>query len=131
MRNAFHVLISLALWGLFGYYWVVVSRRELARTTIEALSILLVIIVVGILLTLWWVSHNKKLARRNRRNSPPPVVPEAFEHDTLGRELVRPDARVLQRAQIIDISLEERPADGGENEEPRKVYQVVQDGGRP
>ncbi len=128
MRNAIHVFISLLLWGLFGYYWYVVSRRELARTTIEALSILLFIIVVGIALTLWWVSHNKKLARRNRRNSPPPTVPETFDRDTIGRPLVRPDAASLKRAQVVDIALQ-GDGDPMDPEQTCKVYSLGLPGG--
>ncbi len=121
MRHVFHVLISLLMWFLFGYYWYVVSKREVGNDTIQALVVLSIVIVVGIIGTLWWVAHNKRLAKRNRRNSPPPVVPEYFEMDYLKRPIVAPDISTLQAASIIDIDLV--PLGKNEfGEEPEKEY---------
>lgn len=133
MRHVFHVVISLLMWCLFGYYWYVVSQREIGRDTVQALGVLSVVIVIGILGTLWWVAHNKRLAMRNRRNSPAPEVPEPFDVDYLNRPIVAPDIKILQAASIIDIELvplsEEEAAADPENEYAgKKVYSVARGG---
>ena len=111
------------MWCLFGYYWLVVSRHQITRSSLEALCVLALIIIIGLILTFWWVAHNKKLARRNRRNSPPATTPETFDSDFLGRPLVRPDVGLLQKAQVIDIGLEpglpDAPDDPG-----KKIYSL-------
>lgn len=127
MRNALHVIASLLMWCLFGYYWYLVSRRQINEASLEALGILAVIMVVGLVLTLWWVAHNRKLARRNRRTNPPATVPETFDFDTLGRPLVRPEVRQLKSAQVIDIEVEDSP-DGKAEPAPtpgRKIYTIA------
>ena len=133
MRHIFHTAISLLMWCLFGYYWLVVSRREMGHDTVQALGILAIIIIVGILGTLWWVAHNKRLAMRNRRNSPPPEVPEPFDVDYLKRPIVAPNIKILQAASIIDIELvalsEEEAAKDPDNEYAgKKVYSVIRGG---
>jgi len=122
------------MWCLFGYYWYVVSKREIGHETIEALGVLSIVIVVGILTTLWWVAHNNRLAKRNRRNSPPPEVPEPFDVDYLKRPIVAPDIKILQAASIIDIELvplsEEEAAKDPDNEYAGKKVYTVARGGR-
>ncbi len=134
MRNVFHWVISLLMWGLFGYYWYVVSQREIGDDTIQALIVLSIVITLGIAITLWWVAHNKRLAQRNRRNTPPPPVPEPFDVDYLKRPIVAPDIKVLQAASIIDIELvpltEEEAAADPENEYAGKKIYTVARGGR-
>ncbi len=130
MRNIFHVVISLLMWCLFGYYWFVVSKREIGAETVQALGVLSIVIVVGLIITFWWVAHNKRLARRNRRQTPAPAVPEPFEVDNLNRTIIAPDITELQSASIIDIELvpftEEEEAADPDNEYPgKKVYSVV------
>ncbi len=130
MRHFIHVVISLLMWCLFGYYWYVVSGREIGNETVQALGILSIVIVVGLIVTLWWVEHNKRLAQRNRRNSAPPPVAEPFDFDYLKRPIEAPDIEVLQAASIIDIDLvpfsEEEEANDPDNEYPgKKVYSVA------
>jgi len=112
------------MWCLFGYYWLVVSRRQVTRSSLEALGILAMIIVLGLIVTFWWVSHNKRLARRNRRLSSPRTAPETFDADHLDRPLERPEVTLLQAAQVIDIHVE--PGDPEDRNDPgRKVYAVA------
>lgn len=120
MRNAFHVIISLLMWCLFGYYWVVVSRGQISHSAIEALGVLGVVFTVGVLVTVWWIAHNKKLARRNRRNTAGRAVPEDFRNDWLGRPLDRPETPLLHAAQIIGVDLQQ-----GEDGEVRKRYLIL------
>lgn len=133
MRHLVHVVISLAMWCLFGYYWYVVLGREISDTTVRALGILSIVIVAGLIATFWWVSHNMRLARRNRRNTPPPVKPETFERDTLGRAIVAPDMLELKAAHVIDIDVVDGDVDETASEAERvsaqrKVYSVVPGG---
>ncbi len=134
MRHIIHTVVSILMWLLFGYYWLVVSRREIGNDTIQALGVLSIVIILGILGTLWWVAHNKRLAKRNRRNTPPPAVPEPFDVDYLKRPIIAPDIKILQAASVIDIELvpltEEEAANGDpENEYAgKKVYSVARGG---
>lgn len=123
VRNAFHVIVSLLLWCLFGYYWYIVARSQITSASLEALAILGVIILAGLIITVWWVSHNKKLAQRNRRTTPPATVPETFDFDYLGRSLVRPDVALLQAARIIDIDIEPESLDDPTGP-GKKIYSV-------
>ena len=118
------------MWCLFGYYWYVVSQREIGNDTVQALGVLSIVIVVGITGTLWWVAHNKRLAQRNRRSTPPPLVPEPFDVDYLNRPIVAPDIKVLQAASIVDIELaplseKEAAADPDNQYAGKKIYSVV------
>lgn len=117
------------MWCLFGYYWYVVSRNQINRSSLEALGILAVIILVGLVITFWWVAHNKKLAHRNRRNTAPATVPETFDYDFLGRPLSRPGLGHLQIAQVIDIDIQSGNADDPADIE-RKIYSTPAKGGR-
>jgi hypothetical protein len=130
MRHFVHVVISLLMWCLFGYYWYVVSGREIGDDTVQALGVLSIVITLGLMGTLWWVQHNKRLAQRNRRSSAPPTIPEPFDFDYLKRPIVAPDISILQAASIIDIEVvppsEEETAADPENEYAgKKVYTVA------
>ena len=137
MRHILHVVISLAMWCLFGYYWYVVLGREIPDTTVRALGILSVVIVAGLIATFWWVHHNMRLARRNRRNTPPPTRPETFTHDTLGRVIEAPDPAELRQAKIVDIGVADAEDAEGRSTEPseaeriaaqRKIYTIAPEG---
>ncbi len=120
MRNIFHIVISLFLWGLFGYYWYVVGKRQITAASIQAVGILALVTLLGLILTVWWIAHNKKLASRNRREKAPDTPPEVFKVDTLDRPLVSPGIDVLKQATTILISL---------NEDNHKVYSVGEEVG--
>jgi len=106
VRNILHIVVSVLMWCLFGYYWYVVSGREIGPATIQALGVLAVVILLGLILTFWWVAHNKKLARRNRRSRAPETVPESFTHDYLGRTLTGQPLETLRAAQVVDVRVE-------------------------
>jgi len=127
VRNILHIVVSVLMWCLFGYYWYVVSGREIGAATLQALGVLGLVIVLGLILTFWWVAHNKKLARRNRRNRAPETVPESFAADHLGREITGPGLEVLRETQVVDIRLETE--NDGEDTLTRKAYAAA--AGRP
>ncbi len=117
MRNFFHIVISICLWILFGYYWYVVGQRQVNLASVRAIGILALITLLGVLVTLWWIAHNKKLASRNRRQTAPVTPPETFGTDHLGRELLSPGLDVLKQAASIVVDV-----DG----EGRKVYSLAE-----
>jgi len=125
MRHFLHIVISLLMWCLFGYYWYVVGQREIGDETLFALAVLGIVIVVGIVLTLWWVAHNKKLARRNRRNTAPAAKPEPFDKDNLGRPIEAPDVAVLRDAPIVEVGVTRRGQDDDDEYGGIKVYTPI------
>lgn len=110
MRNLMHVIISIAMWGLFAYYWRVVLGREIGPSTVRALAILGLTVVAGLLITLAWVSHNKRLARKfaGRRRQTPAASAPVLEHDTIGRAVVQPGLDLLRAARVVDITADEQ-----------------------
>jgi len=118
MRHVLHIVISILLWILFGYYWyVVVAEREVSTDTMHAMGVLAGSTALGLALTLWWIAHNKRIASKGRRLDTLPQPPEPFDQDYLGRPLVGPTVEDLKKARIIDIDLD----DGG-----HKVYTTVE-----
>ena len=103
MRNALHVIVSILMWILFGYYWYVVGRRQIDTTSLQAVGVLALITIVGIILTIWWIAHNRNLARRNRRQAAPPPVPETFTTDFLGRPLSGDPLAALKDAGTVVV----------------------------
>jgi hypothetical protein len=113
IRKLIHAVLSVALWGLFFYYWHVVSQRELGYSTGRALLVLFGILVVAYSWTVFWILHNLRLARRfrNRRSARSPTAPD-FSRDFLGRWVrintitSEPDAKqfeTLRRAAYVEI----------------------------
>ncbi len=105
MRHVWHILASVGMWCLFGYYWHVVLDREIGPGTVRAMLLLAGLIIAGLVVTMTWIAHNLRLARRfaDRRRAVRDPGPPAFEHDTIGRPIARPDLDELRRARVIDI----------------------------
>ena len=109
MRHVWHILVSVAMWCLFGYYWHVVLDRQIGPGTVRAMLLLAGLIVAGLLVTMGWIAHNLRLARRfadRRREVRDPGLP-AYDHDTIGRPIARPDLADLRRARVVDIDADE------------------------
>ncbi len=117
MRHLLHVLASVAMWGLFGYYWSVVLGREQGEATVQAVIILVVVIVAGLALTVLWIGHNVRLARKfaGRRREPPRLGAPSLAHDTLGRPITAPGLDTLRGARVVEVRAD---ADG-------KTFQVA------
>jgi poly-beta-1,6-N-acetyl-D-glucosamine biosynthesis protein PgaD len=113
VRQSLHFLVSILMWGLYGYYWYVVLRRGISPTTVQAIQALAVIVICGLLLTLFWVRYNLRLARGDRRRGAPAPPDERLEHDTLGRAVEGPGLPALRRARIVQVRLDD---------EGRKVF---------
>ena len=108
MRHAIHILVSVLLWILFGYYWyVVVAQREVSADTLHAMGVLVGSTALGLAMTLWWVAHNRRIAARGRRRDTLPPPPEPFAADVLERPVVAPPVDDLKSARVIDVALDD------------------------
>jgi hypothetical protein len=109
MRHLLHVLASLAMWCLFGYYWYVVLARDISPYTVRAVIILGVVILVGLVLTVLWIGHNLRVARKHgeRRRSFPQTGDPTLERDTIGRPVECPDLATLRRARVVEVTADE------------------------
>ncbi len=108
MRNFFHYLVSILLWILFGYYWYVVSGRQISWDTFQALIVLGLISLLGLLVTAGWVRHNQNIARRNTRTSRPSSAEELLTHDHLGRPIIAPLIAEMKQAHVVSINLDQK-----------------------
>ncbi len=119
MRHLLHVLASIAMWCLFGYYWAVVLGRDIAESTVQSVIILVAVVVGGLALTMLWIRHNVRLARRfaGRRRRPVSAGDPDLSHDTIGRPVTAPPLAALRAARLVEVTADEhgktfRVADG-------------------
>ena len=47
-RQAWHVVASILMWILFGWYWYLVMQRQVSPSSLRAVGLLLAISVLGI-----------------------------------------------------------------------------------
>ncbi len=106
MRHAFHLVASILMWILFGWYWYLVMQRQVSAGSLRAVGLLLLVSLLGLLGTMAWVAHNKRLAARNRRRGSPPPVSEALTTDHIGRPLAGTDAVALKSAKVVVVSVD-------------------------
>jgi hypothetical protein len=106
MRHAFHLVASILMWILFGWYWYLVMQRQVSGTSLRAVGLLLIVSLLGLLGTMAWVAHNKRLAARNRRRGSPPVVSELLTTDHIGRPLAGTEAAFLKDAKVVVVSVD-------------------------
>jgi hypothetical protein len=110
----FHLVVAIAGWALFVYWWAIVLGRTGAsemRFTgwFLALSLFAVLLVTGA-----WVAHNTHLYRARNARKQVRRLRVSFHQDTLGRSVQAEDDQSLTRAAFIRIVV-----DGG-----RKRYLV-------
>jgi hypothetical protein len=117
-RRLFHLLLAIAGWVLFVYWWILVlgrvSREEVRFTGI----FILVTAVVVVAVTAIWSIHNRMLYRRKGPRTHVRIVPEDYTRDRLGRhvsfagtpEALRTDPFVLIRLEHEGKTY--RPASG-------------------
>ncbi len=114
-RQALHVLLAVAGWALFFYWWSIVLRDvdpRQVRFTVLFVGIALVVVVS---VTAVWVLHNLSIFRRRGARTHLRSVVEDVSEDTLGRPLqFDADRDALRAAPTVRVVL-----DGG-----RKVYRA-------
>lgn len=108
LRQIFHVIVSVLLWVVFVYYWMIVVRRPMNPDTKMALICLAVLIALSAAYLFWWVYYNIRLHRKvgerrvHRRDAPEPT------HDYLGRELLMENREALGKANYIRVIIRDR-----------------------
>ncbi len=119
MRHLLHILASIAMWCLFGYYWFVVLGRDIAEGTIRSVLVLVAVILAGLGITVLWIRHNQRLARKfaGRRRQPTAVGAPELAHDTIGRPIRAPGLASLRAARVVEVTADRdgkafRVADG-------------------
>ena len=109
VQNVLHSMLSIAMWGVFGFYCDVVLGREIGPGTIRALLLLTGAVLGGLVVTVLWIGHNLRLARKfaGRRRGTPAAAPITLTGDTIGRPVSHPGLDVLREATIIDIEADD------------------------
>ncbi len=108
LRQIFHVIVSVLLWVVFVYYWMIVIRRPMNPDTKMALICLAVLIVLSAAYLFWWIYYNirlhKKVGERRvqRRDVGEPT------HDYLGRELLMENRDALSKANYVRVIIRDR-----------------------
>ena len=108
LRQIFHVIVSVLLWVVFVYYWVIVIRRPMNPDTRTALVCLAALIGVSAAYLLWWVFYNIRLHRRvgerrvQRRDAPEPT------RDYLGRPLLMDNRERLRNSNYVRVIIRDR-----------------------
>jgi hypothetical protein len=112
-RRLLHLLLALAGWVLFIYWWLLVFRRVTPQEIRFTLIFLAVAAAVIVLVTGFWVFHNKSLFRRRNARVRPIEVSSAIKHDAIGRRIRFAESRdTLVESPLVRVQME-----GGE-----KVY---------
>jgi hypothetical protein len=111
-RTVLHILLGIALWAVFGWYWHLVMQQPVTPEAKRALLVV-AIIVAGIwLFDVYWIFHNLRIARRGRRRNrrPEPALPAT---DFLGRTFMAQSDEVLRRARYIEVHVVEMADEQG------------------
>ena len=101
MQVAWHVILVMFGWVLFGGFWWAVLQQE-SNSLSNIVWLLASALVVLPLVTLYWVLHNRGIYDRKGPRRQVQVVETAYAQDWAGRP-VRADFDQLRRAQTITI----------------------------
>lgn len=112
-----HLILALAGWVVFGYFWVRVFYRTPPDDGAIGVLIIGILLIVTVSLTVAWIRHNLILSERyGDRRMKIREVPEDWSHDTLGRVVTGPGWETLRSASEVEIVLEA--------ESEQKAYRV-------
>ena len=102
-----HLLLALAGWVLFVYWWLIVFRRVTPTEIRFTFIFLAVAVVVIVLVTAFWVLHNKSLFRRRNLRVRPIEVSTAIKHDAIGRRVRFAESRdTLADSALVRVQME-------------------------
>jgi len=102
-----HLLLSLAGWVLFVYWWLLVFRRVTPTEIRFTLIFLIIAATVIVLVTMFWVFHNKSLFRRRNARVRAIEASSAIKHDAIGRRVRFAESRdTLAESAIVRVQME-------------------------
>lgn len=106
-RLLFHTIVAVLSWGLFGYYWWLVSQRRVTSETVQALQMLALLIGIIWAATTLWIHHNRRQhatrpERRLRRRSLL-TLPQA---DALGQPVDIEGPVALEHAAYLELRVD-------------------------
>ncbi|HET9233720.1 MAG TPA: hypothetical protein VFP10_06250 [Candidatus Eisenbacteria bacterium] len=108
-RRFLHLLISLAGWVLFVYWWILVFRRVTPQEIRFTLIFLAVAGVVIVAVTAFWVFHNKSLFRKRNARVKPVESESSVKQDAIGRRIRFADSRdALVDSAIVRVQMDTR-----------------------
>jgi len=88
-QRLYHLLIAVAGWALFVYWWVVVLvERASHRQIMFTLLFIGIVLALCLLVTGAWTLHNLRISRSKRARYLVPAVREEYTQDALGNPLV-------------------------------------------
>jgi len=105
-RFILHLIIGIAGWTVFGYFWFVVIKRGIGRGIPIAVISMAVFTFLIITLTSLWIRHNINISKRNRRRTSPDISPEPYAFDKVGAEVKIEDVELLKRSPLIEITVD-------------------------
>lgn len=107
-RRAFHLLVALAGWVLFIYWWIIVFRRVTNKEITSTLIFIAAATLLSVGITLGWTLHNRRIyERRGHRRNEVKIVPEVYVRDVLGRPLrFEPGLAELRRAPLVRVRID-------------------------
>ncbi|MCD6380519.1 hypothetical protein J7M07_08775 [bacterium] len=106
LRFTLHVIIGIAGWVVFGYFWVIVIKRGIGSGIPVAIVAMAVFAIFLVALTSLWIKHNIKISRRNRRRSVLAVSQQLYTLDKVGSEVEIKDIEMLKNSPLIEITVE-------------------------
>ena len=102
-----HLLLALAGWVLFVYWWLIVFRRVTPAEIRFTLIFLAAAAAIVVLVTGFWVFHNKSLFRRRNARLRPIEASTAVKHDAIGRRVRFAESRdALADSALVRVQME-------------------------
>lgn len=117
-RDVFHALIVVCAWVLFFYGWYRVLPITRHSDAGWAILVILVVSLCTVGLTLGWIRYNLGIYHRKGPRRTIPDIPERFDKDALGNDLVHEGWQALRASRLITVAV-----DG----EKRKTYSDRED----
>ena len=106
IRDGFHAVIVLCIWGLFFYWWYCVLPMTYLSDAAWAVFAILAVSLGTVVVTLCWILYNLRIYRRKGPRLHNPDVPERFTIDAIGRELVHSGWEELRASGLIMVSVD-------------------------
>ncbi|MDZ7860788.1 MAG: hypothetical protein U5O15_09045 [Candidatus Krumholzibacteriota bacterium] len=101
-----HVIIGIAGWTVFGYFWFVVIKRGVGRGIPIAVISMAVFTFLLVTFTSLWIRHNINISKRNRRRTTPDISPNTYAFDKVGAEVKIEDIEVLKKSPLIEVTVD-------------------------